>query len=147
MLQKLLKSKDPNDLRKANKLIQRMVKKDQQKQEQLGNLRQQLNMMQENTRVSLLFQADGANLSAGLTLCSEQQLLSDVISNFDTSQGPIQSDEVIQVGNIYYEQMPPAMCSFSAKLFSRARACFSCELTLCPCVSNSTRPAKKRDQS
>eukprot|EP00045_Choanoeca_perplexa_P007731 m.71135 g.71135 ORF g.71135 m.71135 type:complete len:629 (+) comp14190_c0_seq1:40-1926(+) len=70
LLAKLLKSKDPNDLRKANKLIQKMVKRDRQQQEEISTFRQELNMMQDNTR-----------------------LLSDMLS---AATGPVQNDEVIK---------------------------------------------------
>eukprot|EP00730_Choanoeca_flexa_P002931 TRINITY_DN11233_c0_g2_i1.p1 TRINITY_DN11233_c0_g2~~TRINITY_DN11233_c0_g2_i1.p1 ORF type:complete len:636 (+),score=158.77 TRINITY_DN11233_c0_g2_i1:2102-4009(+) len=70
LLAKLLKSKDPNDLRKANKLIQKMVKRDRQKQEEMSTVRQELNMVQDNTK-----------------------LLSDMLA---ACNGPVQQDEVIQ---------------------------------------------------
>ncbi|EDQ85495.1 uncharacterized protein MONBRDRAFT_34260 [Monosiga brevicollis MX1] len=54
MLQRLLQSKDPNDLRKANKLIQKMVRKDQERTERAVTLRGQIDGIQENTKTGLI---------------------------------------------------------------------------------------------
>lgn len=72
-LEVLLKSKDPKDLAKANRLIKKMYEKDAEKQERLAAFRREMESVNNNTK-----------------------LLSDLLSNFNPSKGRLEDDEVIQ---------------------------------------------------
>ena len=74
LLAKLLKSKDPNDLMKANRLIKRMAEADARKMEHSANIMKELDIVRTNIR-----------------------LLTEMLTHFNPAMdGPLEQNEVIK---------------------------------------------------
>eukprot|EP00055_Hartaetosiga_balthica_P012755 m.62923 g.62923 ORF g.62923 m.62923 type:complete len:629 (+) comp8047_c4_seq2:103-1989(+) len=92
ILEKLLKSTDPNDLMKANKLIKKMVEEDAKRAERIANLHIEMQTTQENI-----------------------QLLSDLLSNFDVEHARVSDDEVIQQLLATFKETRPRLVKLAAE--------------------------------
>mmetsp|Transcript_23160 Transcript_23160/g.60547 ORF Transcript_23160/g.60547 Transcript_23160/m.60547 type:complete len:576 (-) Transcript_23160:1018-2745(-) len=94
MLEKLLKSKDPSDLMKANKLIKKMVELDAKKNEVAARIRTELKKVKTNAKV-----------------------LSDMLQHFSPeSDGPLEKSEVIQDLYKSCQAMRPQMFKLAGDL-------------------------------
>eukprot|EP00035_Acanthoeca_spectabilis_P021563 m.438922 g.438922 ORF g.438922 m.438922 type:complete len:581 (+) comp18305_c0_seq1:65-1807(+) len=94
MLEKLLKSKDPNDLMKANRLIKKMVELDAKKNELSANVRREMQKVRTNVK-----------------------LLTEMLQHFSPeSDGPLEKSEVIQDLYRSCQSMRPQMFKLAGDL-------------------------------
>jgi len=94
LLEKLLKSKDPNDLMKANKLIKKMVDQDAKKGQRVAETRKELDVVQNNAK-----------------------LLTDMLQHYSPGVDPrLDSNEVVQ--DLYKSclDMRPKMFKMASQL-------------------------------
>ena len=94
LLEKLLKSKDPNDLMKANKLIKKMVDQDAKKGQRAAETRSELDIVQNNAK-----------------------LLTDMLSHYSPGiDPPLESNEVVQDLYKSCTDMRPKMFKMASQL-------------------------------
>lgn len=94
LLAKLLKSKDPNDLMKANRLIKKMADQDAKRNEQAANVMKELDIVKTNIR-----------------------LLTEMVNHFNPAMdGPLDKNEVLKDLYQSCETQRPKMFSMAREL-------------------------------